>query len=237
MRVSVVIPALNEAPRIEAAVERAWAAGAWEVIVADGGSADGTAHVAARLSCRLVSCPRPGRGIQLNAGAEAARGEVLLFLHADNWLAAGAAEQIRQALQGGGASAGAFLQMIDAEGALYRWIERGNALRAQRLGLAYGDQGIFLTRRLFAELGGFAPVRLMEDVELMRRLRVRRQRLCLLPGPIHVSPRRWREHGVVRQTLRNWTLLAAFQLGVSPDRLAGFYDRASARAEPSASQR
>ncbi|MEQ8788399.1 MAG: TIGR04283 family arsenosugar biosynthesis glycosyltransferase [Pirellulaceae bacterium] len=227
MRVSFVIPTLNEAEQLQRAVSRAWEAGAWEVIVADGGSKDDTAEIARQLPCRLVRCPRPGRGIQQNAGAAAASGDVLLFLHADNWLAPQASQQIATALRRG-VRAGAFRQVIEAPGPLYRWLERGNAERARRLGMAYGDQGIFLTRRLFEQLGGFAPLRLMEDVDLMHRLRRRRVRLALLPGPIHVSARRWREHGVVRQTARNWLLLTAYHLGVSPDRLAEFYRRRQA---------
>jgi len=224
LRISFIIPTLNEAEHVEWAVSRAWEAGACEVIVADGGSMDDTVAIARRLTCRLVCCQVAGRGIQQNAGADVARGDVVLFLHADNWLEPQAGRQISQLLGDGKWSVGAFAQAIDAEGPVYRWLERGNAMRARRLGLAYGDQGIFLRRELFQQLGGFAPVRLMEDVDLMQRLRRRREPVAVLPGPIHVSPRRWQQHGVVQQTLRNWSLLTAFHLGVSPDYLAGLYE-------------
>jgi rSAM/selenodomain-associated transferase 2 len=223
LRISFIIPTLNEAEHVERAVSRAWQAGACEVIVADGGSTDDTVAVARRLACRLVCCQTAGRGIQQNAGANLARGDILVFLHADNWLEPQAGGQIRQLLGDPKWSVGAFVQVIDAEGPIYRWLERGNAMRARRLGLAYGDQGIFLRKRLFQQLGGFAPIRLMEDVELMQRLRWRREPIAVLPGPVHVSPRRWRQHGVLRQTLRNWGLLTAFHLGVRPDYLADLY--------------
>ena len=89
--------------------------------------------------------------------------------------------------------------------------------------MPYGDQGIFVRRSAFDAVGGFVEVRLMEDVLLMREFRRRGWRIELLPGPLHVDPRRWLKHGVVRQTLRNWTLLAGLRLGISPDRLAEFY--------------
>ena len=220
VRVSVIIPALNEAANIAAAIDGAWQAGAHEVIVVDGGSADGTLEIATRQKCLALSSVR-GRAVQQNVGARRASGDVLLFLHADTWLAAGGVGQIVEAMQPARVVAGAFRQRIDAAGVLYRLLERGNALRA-RWGRPYGDQGIFVRREVFERVGGFPEVRLLEDVLFVRQLR-RLGRLALLPGPLHVSARRWRRHGVVRQTLRNWRILAAAKLGVSPDQLAGLY--------------
>lgn len=147
---------------------------------------------------------------------------MLLFLHADNWLAPDAVEQIRRALTDEDAAGGAFRQRIEAEGAAYRLLERGNAWRARRRGLPYGDQGIFVRRDLFFQLGGFPEVDLMEDLLFMKRFR-RVARPLLLEGPLYVDPRRWARCGVVRQTGRNWLLLLAARLGVSPNRLARFY--------------
>ncbi len=220
VRVSVIIPALNEAANIAAAIDGAWRAGAREVIVVDGGSGDGTLEIAAGQSCLALSSAR-GRAVQQNVGARQASGDVLLFLHADTWLAAGGVGQIVEAVREAHVIAGAFRQCITAAGVLYRLLERGNALRA-RWGRPYGDQGIFVRRDVFERVGGFPEVRLLEDVLLSRQLR-RVGRLVLLPGPLHVSARRWQRHGVVRQTLRNWRILAAARLGVSPDRLAGLY--------------
>ncbi len=220
-QVSIIIPALNEAEGLALAVERAWSGNPCDVIVVDGGSDDGTFALAESLPCRALQSRR-GRAAQQNLGAQHATGDVLLFLHADNWLAPCGVEQIQQGLADGKASSGAFRQRIEASGAMFRLIERGNAFRARRLNRPYGDQGIFVRRALFEQVGGFPNVALMEDVLLMRALR-KFGRPLLLPGPLYVSARRWRRHGLVRQTLRNWTLLTAAGLGVSPDRLAKFY--------------
>ncbi|OYV81013.1 MAG: hypothetical protein B7Z73_18580 [Planctomycetia bacterium 21-64-5] len=221
MTVSIVIPTLNEADLITRAVASALATAPHEVIVADGGSSDDTARLAEAAGAKVVCSPR-GRATQQNAGARLARGDVLLFLHADAHLAADGVRQIERALSDPRYSCGSFQQVIEAEGWLYRLLERGNAWRAARRGLPYGDQGIFVRRALFDELGGFPDLKLMEDVFLMRRLR-RRSWPLLLAGPLYVNARRWQRHGVVAQTARNWALLAAARLGVHPNRLARFY--------------
>jgi len=219
--VSIIIPAWNEAERIVAAVARAMATGALEVIVVDGGSDDGTLELAGKEPCLALSGPR-GRAVQQNLGARHARGDVLLFLHADTWLEPAAVRQIVAACQDPGVVAGAFRQRIEAAGGIYRLLEWGNALRAARRGLPYGDQGIFIRRATFEALGGFPEVCLMEDLLLMKQLR-RQSKPVLLPGPLHVDARRWQRHGVLRQTVRNGLLLTAARLGVHPDRLARFY--------------
>lgn len=222
MRLSIVIPTLNEAPRIEHTIQRALELRPLEVIVADGRSQDETDALARSAGAIVVTSDR-GRGRQLNAGARAATGDVLLFLHADCWLESSAARQIETALQDETVIGGAFRQRIDHERRVFRWLEWGNAVRVCWRRMPYGDQGIFVRRSAFEAVGGFADVRLMEDVLLMREIRRRGWRIELLPGPIHVDPRRWLKQGVVRQTLRNWTLLAGLKLGMSPDRLAEFY--------------
>ncbi|MEK6248706.1 MAG: TIGR04283 family arsenosugar biosynthesis glycosyltransferase [Planctomycetales bacterium] len=229
MNVSVIIPVLNEAALLESAIRRAWSAGADEVLVCDGGSDDETVQIADQQACRLLHCQR-GRGVQQNQGARVSDGEVLLFLHVDTWLEPGAIEQIRFVLACNSRHGGGFRQSIDAEGLRYRWLESGNAARIQHLGLAYGDQGIFVRRSTFEQLGGFAEIALMEDLRFMRSLR-RLSRPTLLPGPLHVSARRWQTQGVVRQTLRNWSLLAAEKLRVSPDRLARHYPQSQGKGE------
>jgi rSAM/selenodomain-associated transferase 2 len=221
MRISIVIPAINEAAAIMHAVTTAWAAGASEVIVADGGSDDQTRELAAAAGANVVASPR-GRALQQNAGAAAATGDVLLFQHADNWCGPDSVSQIRAALASSKVLGGAFRQQIAAPGLKYRMLERGNAWRVRLTGIAYGDQGIFLRRGAFETLGGFPEVALMEDLLLMRSVR-KLAWPVLLAGPHHVSPRRWQRDGVVRRTLRNWHLLARFALGASPAELAKQY--------------
>jgi rSAM/selenodomain-associated transferase 2 len=221
MDLSIIIPAVNEEARIQRAIESAWTAGADEVLVVDGGSRDGTIAVSGTAGAVVLEAPR-GRAIQQNRGADVAQGKLLLFLHADNWLSSETRSQLRRVLEQPEVGSGAFFQQIQSSSPIFRWVERGNAWRVRQWGIPYGDQGIFVRRDLFLEVGGFPEVPLMEDVALMRQLR-RRSRPILLPGPIYVDARRWQRHGVVRQTLRNWSLLSAYRLGVSPARLAQAY--------------
>ncbi len=218
--ISVIIPTLNEAGRIAELIAATRQVGVCEIIVVDGGSTDGTLDRA--ISADVVLSSEPGRAKQQNAGAMASHGEALLFLHADCQLPAGAFEALRAALQDGRTVGGCFQQRIEADGWAYRWLERGNAWRVRWLGMAYGDQGIFIRRDVFEELGRFADVRLMEDVLLMKRLR-RTGRFVLLDARLSISARRWQRHGIVRQTLRNWLLLILAICGVSPNHLARFY--------------
>lgn len=223
---SVIIPTLNEEDHVGKAIESAWAVGASEVIVADGGSSDRTLPQAKHAGA-LPLLASPGRASQQNAGAAAATGDWLLFLHADTWLEAHAAVQIAAVMQSAEANVAAFEQHIDANGRIYRLLERGNAWRARR-GMAYGDQGILLRRTVFEAVGGFPQVPIMEDVRLMRLLKPYGP-LQLLPGPLHVSARRWQAQGAIQQTARNWAMLAAERCGVSPARLATWYQPHAAK--------
>ena len=221
MSISVIIPTLNEEPLIADAVARARSGGFDEVIVVDGGSADRTQECAAAAD-QVLTSPR-GRGTQLQRGAEAASGAILLFLHVDCWLEPGAAEAIHSAVDRG-CAAGCFRQRIEAPGIRYRWLEWGNALRVRTLRWAYGDQGIFVARSIFDDVGGMPQIPLMEDLFFMKRIK-RRGRVALLDGPLHVSPRRWQSRGILRQTTQNWWLLLQAHCGVSPERLAEQYSR------------
>jgi rSAM/selenodomain-associated transferase 2 len=218
--VSVIIPTLNEAPCIAAAIAALRRQQPLEIIVADGGSTDATAEQATAADIVLAG-PR-GRAAQMNAGAAHARGEHLLFLHADCTLADGALAAIGPALRRPSVIAGCFAMRVAAAGALYRSIDHCATARVRLTGIAYGDQGLFLRRDDFEQLGGFPPLRFMEDVFFSRTLR-RHGRVIVLPQAIHVSPRRWQRAGIVRQTLRNWMLTGLALAGVSPDRLAAHY--------------
>lgn len=221
VKLSVIIPALNEAESIQRAIETSLTLSPHEIIVADCGSTDDTRSIAQNLDCHVIECPR-GRALQQNTAASVSTGDVLLFLHADSWLVPEGRSQIEQTLQSPSIPGGAFQHRIDVDGLLYRLIETGDSLRVCCTRIAYGDQGIFLRRDVFEALGGFPDIRLMEDVQLMKSLR-NYGRLALLPGPLYVSARRWKKHGAIRQTIRNWCLLTAEQLGVHPDRLADLY--------------
>ena len=220
-KLSIIIPTLNEQQRIETALESALATNPHEVIVADGGSTDDTLMLVGRHNCRIVECPR-GRAVQQNRGASTATGDVLLFLHADCEVHPESGVQIAEALKDQNVVAGAFWQRIPASGILFRWLERGNAARVHWRKLPYGDQGIFVRRDVFNELNGFPNEPLMEDLLLMRRIR-KKGKVVLLDGPLTVCPRRWQKHGVIRQTIRNWSLLTAARMGVPLDRLARLY--------------
>ncbi len=220
MRISVIIPALNEADQIADVIRQTRRLGDVEIVVVDGGSTDGTPERAHEADLALPSSP--GRAVQQNTGAAASAGDVLLFLHADCRLQPGSLEAIRSALEDPQCAGGCFRQRIDADGWKYRIVERGNAGRVRILKWAYGDQGIFVRRSVFQEIGGFPELRLMEDLYLMKRLK-RQGRIILLDPPIRISARRWQKKGVIRQTLRNWSLIALAHCGVSPNRLARFY--------------
>jgi rSAM/selenodomain-associated transferase 2 len=219
MSVSVIIPTLNEATCIATAIDALRRQAPLEIIVADGGSTDGTPD-RARAADLVIATPR-GRAAQMNAGAARAHGEHLLFLHADCTLADGALAAISPCLRRG-TIAGCFSMRVDAEGTLFRSIDACATARVRLTGIAYGDQGLFLRRDDFERLRGFPALRFMEDV-FFSRLLCRHGRVAVLRHQIRVSPRRWQQSGIVRQTLRNWTLTALALSGVSPDRLAAHY--------------
>ena len=229
MRLSVVMPVLDEAAGIAdalAALAPLRAAG-HEVIVADGGSTDGTPALAAAGADRVIAAPR-GRARQMNAGAAAARGEVLLFLHADTRLPPGADRLVRQALDGG-AQWGRFDVRIVGDGggdsAMFPVIAALMNLRSRLSGIATGDQAIFVRRPLFEQLGGYAEQPLMEDVELCRRLKAlpAAGAPACLRERVATSGRRWLAHGVWRTIVLMWRLRWRYWRGASPEQLARLY--------------
>ncbi len=221
-RISIIIPALNEAARITATLEQVCHRPHVEVIVADGGSSDQTAELARAAGATVVRCNQ-GRGKQMNAGAALASGEVLLFLHADTKLPDDFADQVWQALCGGN-SGGAFRLRIGGSGFLLRLVEFAANLRSRWFNLPYGDQAIFVTASVFFGLRGFQNWPLMEDYDFCRRLR-KTGRITLTSASIMTSARRWQRLGVLRTTLSNLACVIAFRLGVSPVTLAGWYRR------------
>jgi rSAM/selenodomain-associated transferase 2 len=216
---SVIIPTLNAAASLGACLQEL--RGADEVVVADGGSSDNTAAISAELGARVIHAPR-GRGLQLGAGAEAARGDWLLFLHADTLLGESwhVCARRHMAEQAGKAAYLAF--RLDDPSWQARLIERGVALRVRTLALPYGDQGLLISRNLYDKLGGFRPLPLLEDVDLVRR--IGRRRLLQLACPAITSAERWRRDGWWHRSARNLSCLALYRLGVSPARIARLYD-------------
>lgn len=217
-RLSVVIPALDAAATLRACAGRL--AGADEIIVVDGGSGDGTPALAGALGAKVIETSR-GRGVQLRAGADAAMGEWLLFLHADTLLESGWLEATGAHIASHPGHAACFGFQLDDRSWQARVIEGGVKLRAGLVGLPYGDQGLLISRSLYDALGGFRPLPLMEDVELVRR--IGRRRLRHLDVAAVTSAARWRRDGWWRRSMRNLLCLALYGAGVSPERIARLY--------------
>ena len=224
MRISVVIPALDEEALVRRAIESVRRDAA-EVLVVDGGSSDRTREVAAAAGARVLESAR-GRGRQLDHGAREARGEWIVFLHADTRLEPGWCPSILGLDPG--VAGGAFRFALDTARPARRYAEWAVALRCRLLGLPFGDQALFCRRRSYEEAGGFPHEPLFEDVALVLRLR-RVGRVVLLPRCAVSSPRRWQADGPARTTIRNNALLLAFLAGVSPARLARLYNSSRPR--------
>ncbi|HLM57981.1 MAG TPA: TIGR04283 family arsenosugar biosynthesis glycosyltransferase, partial [Pyrinomonadaceae bacterium] len=218
---SVIIPTLDEARSIGATLEVVLELrGAVEVIVADGGSTDGTPDIARGRGVRVVECER-GRGRQMHAGAGAARGDALLFLHADTLPPSDAADRIADALSDPAVVGGNFRILFDGERRAARFLTWLYP-QLRRLGLCYGDSGIFVRAETYRRLGGFNPFPIFEDLDLVRRLR-REGRLARLPATVVTSSRRF-EGRSFALTFARWSALQLlYWLGVHPRRLARLY--------------
>lgn len=223
IRLSVIVPALDEAAGIGGTLDAlaTLRAAGHEVIVADGGSRDATAALATPRADRVISAPR-GRASQMNAGAAAATGDVLLFLHADSRLPDDAAAAIERAVRAG-KRWGRFDVAIDGRSRMLPVIATAMNLRSRITGIATGDQGIFVERPLFAAVGGYPPIPLMEDLELSRTLARRAGRPACLAARIRTSGRRWDRDGAWRTILLMWRLRAAWARGTDPATLARAY--------------
>jgi rSAM/selenodomain-associated transferase 2 len=218
---SVIVPALDEEHALEATIAAARQPGVLEIIVVDGGSRDRTVAMARTLADRVLRAER-GRAKQMNAGAASARGDVLLFVHADTRLPPGCHRAITRALADERVVGGRFDLRLDAPGLPYRLIEKMISLRSRLTGVATGDQAIFARRSVFERLGGYPLLPLMEDIAFSRALK-RAGRVACLRERVVTSARRWQQHGVVRTVLLMWLLRLAYYAGVSPARLARAY--------------
>ena len=223
MRLSIVVPTLDEAAGIAAtlAVLQSQRAIGHEVIVVDGGSTDATLSLARPLADQAIVAAT-GRARQMNAGAQAASGETLLFLHADSLLPANAAEAIGAALTRG-RRWGRFDVTISGRPRVLRMVAAMMNLRSRLTGIATGDQGIFVERALFDRIGGYPELPLMEDIALSKALKVAAGRPACLRARIVTSGRRWERDGPWRTMARMWRLRLAYALGADPAKLARRY--------------
>jgi rSAM/selenodomain-associated transferase 2 len=223
MPLSIIIPVLNEAALLPETLRRLAPVAALgiEVIVVDGGSSDGSPEIAARAGARLLRTHR-GRAIQMNVGAQAARGDTLLFLHADTELPLAAVDRIYAALQDGRRAWGRFDVAIRGAGPVLSLVARLINLRSRLTGIATGDQAMFVTARTFLAVGGFPDQPLMEDIELSRRLLPHSRPACLRERVI-TSARRWEARGTLRTILLMWRLRWQYWRGRSAEDLARDY--------------
>ena len=222
-RLSVIIPARNEGPRIGAVLRQVRRGKPWEIIVVDGQSTDRTPEIAAAFGATVI-CSRPGRGRQQQVGADAATGDVLVFLHADTIPPRNFARHILRVLARPGVSGGAFRLRIDRKSRSLRLLERLVNWRSRVLQMPYGDQAIFMTARTLRRIGSFPGLPVMEDFELVRRLR-RLGRIEIAPACVVTSARRWIECGIWRTTFLNQACIIAYRLGVRPARIARWRQR------------
>lgn len=222
--ISVVIPALNEAAELPATIERLRAIPqVSEIIVADGGSQDGTQSLATQLGSKVVSTPQ-GRGTQMRLGAQQAIGDVVLLLHADTWLEAEAGRVILDALNRSSAVGGGCWKVFREP----HWLMRGSRwkcfIRFHLFRRVMGDQAMFVRRDVLEKIGGVPDVPLMEEFELCRLLRAQ-GKLALAATTVSTSARRFRKHGVLRTYARMWQVTLRYQAGTPLDQLKRIYER------------
>jgi len=221
MRISIVIPVLNEEKSIAETVAALMPLKPHELIIVDGGSSDRTYEICNRLDVTVLSSPR-GRGLQMNHGARQATGDVLLFLHADTRLPGSSIDDIRGALRNPQCVGGRFDVQLDGVHWMLGVIGAMISMRSRMSRVATGDQGIFVRRGIFAELGGYPDIPLMEDVAFSRALK-RRGAVACLRSRVITSARRWEKQGIWRTILKMWLLKLLYLVGVSPVRLKRYY--------------
>ena len=223
MHLSIIIPTLNEAANVVGTLRdlSPMRQAGIEVVLVDGGSTDDTIASAAALADKMVETAQ-GRAVQMNAGARIAAGDVYWFVHADTRVPRESARYLLDGLASGQVW-GRFDIRLSGRSPLLRLVERMMNLRSRLTGIATGDQGIFVTRKAFDAVGGYAEIPLMEDIDLSKRLGSLSRPLCLKSPKLITSSRRWEEKGLVRTILLMWRLRMAYALGADPSRLAREY--------------
>jgi rSAM/selenodomain-associated transferase 2 len=223
MRISVIIPTLNEAAELPATIERLRALPEIpEIIVVDGGSTDDTVRLASSLQCRVVYSPR-GRGTQMRAGAQMAFGDVIVFLHADTWVRADFAQAIVEVLKDSHVIAGGCYKAFRDPSFLMRGSRARCWIRFHLLRRFMGDQAIFVRRETLERIGGVPDVPIMEEFELCRALRSQ-GKFTLAGTVVSTSARRFRARGVIRTYVRMWRVTLQYYLGTSPEELRRIYE-------------
>ena len=223
-KISIIIPVLNEAGILPTTLHSLQGGSAREIIVVDGGSQDQTVEIAEALGVLVIRSPQAGRACQMNLGAAAATGEILLFLHADTRLPAGYQKMVEETLDKPKTVGGAFELALDSPRKSLRLLEKLVNWRSRLLSLPYGDQALFLKAAVFDKVGGFANLPIMEDFELVQRLK-RLGKIRIAPAKVVTSARRWHQLGILNTTFLNQLIIIAYYLGVSPAKLARWYGR------------
>ncbi|MDM8543333.1 TIGR04283 family arsenosugar biosynthesis glycosyltransferase [Desulfococcaceae bacterium HSG9] len=224
--ISIIIPVLNETKTINTTLAHLKNSGMGddcEIILVDGASSGNTLKVVNEPDVVKVRSSK-GRGLQMNQGAVAANGNVLVFLHSDTYLPNNATNAIRAALADNHVVGGAFDLSIQSDRQVYKIIAAFASLRSRITRIPYGDQAIFIKKSFFFRIGGFQVIPIMEDVELMRRIKKKRYKIKIIPDKVKTSSRRWQKEGVLYCTLRNWFIMLIYLTGVSPTKLIRFYN-------------
>jgi rSAM/selenodomain-associated transferase 2 len=223
-KISVIIPTLNEESVISDCLRQfEQVSASLEIIVVDGGSEDRTEEIATGCEhVRFLRSPSRGRAVQMNAGAEIATGDLMLFLHADTTLPEDWYRFITASMSTPGISGGRFRFDISDSRRVYRWIVRGTNFRSRRLGITYGDQAIYTSREIFERVGGYEMMPIFEDSKFAERLK-QEGTFDWIDVPVVTSARRWQRHGPVRTILLTWFLRVLYILSVSPKTLTRFY--------------
>ena len=225
VKFSIIVPAFHEGENINALIEslnRLDSDHQSEIVIVDGAEEKDTLRAIDRNPVMKISSEK-GRAKQMNAGASIARGEILIFLHADTDLPIHALEKIHLLLERKEVVGGAFDLGIKSDRPIFKVIGKLSSWRSRLSRIPLGDQAIFIRREYFNRIGGYKEIPLMEDVELMRRIKRSGNKIWIFDERVMTSPRRWKKEGVICCTLRNWTLRALYFFGVSPHKLAIFY--------------
>ena len=225
--ISIIIPVLNEKDTINSFIttlSKNLDSIPFEIIVVDGSLDKNTIeHIVDPNVMKLSS--ELGRGQQLNTGAENANGDIFLFLHSDTILPHAALNKIINTFKQNNVGAGAFDISIDSKKIRYKLLAMMISFRARLFRNPFGDQAHFFRREYFSKIGGYQNIQLMEDLEIMRRIRKQKDSIVILKEKVHTSPRRWDQEGIIRGILRNWFIRSQYYLGVKPNRLVKYYNK------------